>query len=88
MNRASSGSVHCTVGVSSEPSKGVFRGGNFLSLIIVGEVIWWGLSRLTSLHARRRGARMKMRKKRIKVVSAVCRPKGVTAQRLVLRALF
>ena len=47
-----------------------------------------GLSRLTSLHARRRGARMKMKKKKSRVISAVCRPKGVTAQRLVLRALF
>ena len=43
MNRASSGSVHWTVGVSGEPSKGVFGGGNFPSLIIEGEVIWWAL---------------------------------------------
>ena len=33
------------------------------------------LSQLTSLYAMRRGARMKTKKKRIKVVSAVCRPK-------------
>ena len=46
------------------------------------------VSRLTSLHARRRGARMKEKKKIKMIVSAVCRPKGVTAQRLVLRALF
>ena len=39
LNEASSGSIHWTVGVSSEPSKGVFGGGNFPSLIIEGEVI-------------------------------------------------
>ena len=33
------------------------------------------VSRLTSLHARRRGARMKRKKKRSKMISAVCRPK-------------
>ena len=43
LNGASSGSIHWTVGVSGEPSKGVFGGGNFPSLIIEGEVIWWGL---------------------------------------------
>ena len=43
LNRASSGSVHRTVGVSGEPSKGVFGGGDFPSLIIEGEVIWWAL---------------------------------------------
>ena len=43
LNRASSRSVHWTVGVSGEPSKGVFRGGNFPSLIIEGEVIRWAL---------------------------------------------
>ena len=32
-----------TVGVSGKPSKGVFRGGNFPSLIIEGEVIRWAL---------------------------------------------
>ena len=46
------------------------------------------MSQLTSLHTRRRGARMKKRKKRIKIISAICRPKGVMAQRLVLHALF
>ena len=40
LNRALSGSIHWTVGVSSEPSKGVFGGGNFPSLVIEGEVIW------------------------------------------------
>ena len=40
LNRALSGSVYWTVGVSGKPSKGVFGGGNFLSLIIEGEVIW------------------------------------------------
>ena len=45
LNRASSGSVHWTVGVSGEPLKGVFRGGNFPSLIIEGEVIGWALLR-------------------------------------------
>ena len=45
LNGALSGSVHWTVGVSSEPLKGVFRGGNFPSLIIEGEVIWWALLR-------------------------------------------
>ena len=40
LNGASSGSVHWTIGVSGEPLKGVFRGGNFPSLIIEGEVIW------------------------------------------------
>ena len=39
LNGASSGSIHWTVGISSEPSKGVFRGGYFPSLIIEGEVI-------------------------------------------------
>ena len=43
LNRALFGSVHWTVGVSGEPSKGVFGGGNFPSLIIEGEVIWWAL---------------------------------------------
>ena len=43
MNGASSGSIYWTVGVSSKLSKGVFRGGNFPSLIIEGEVIWQGL---------------------------------------------
>ena len=45
LNRALSGSVHWTVGVSGEPSKGVFGGGNFPSLIIEGEVIGWALLR-------------------------------------------
>ena len=45
LNGASSGSVHWTVGVSSKPSKGVFRGGNFPSLIIEGKVIGWALLR-------------------------------------------
>ena len=45
LNRALSGSIHWTVGVSGEPSKGVFGGGNFPSLIIEGEVIWWALLR-------------------------------------------
>ena len=43
LNKFSSGSIHWTVGVSGKPSKGVFGGGNFPSLIIIGEVIWWGL---------------------------------------------
>ena len=43
LNGASSGSIHRTVGVSGEPSKGVFGGGDFPSLIIEGEVIWWAL---------------------------------------------
>ena len=43
LNGALSGSVHWTVGVSGEPSKGVFGGGDFPSLIIEGEVIWWAL---------------------------------------------
>ena len=43
MNGALSGSIHWTVGVSSEPSKGVFGGGDFPSLTIEGEVIWWAL---------------------------------------------
>ena len=43
MNGALSGSIHWTVGVSGEPSKGVFRGGDFPSLIIEGEVVWWAL---------------------------------------------
>ena len=43
LNGALSRSIHWTVGVSGEPSKGVFGGGNFPSLIIEGEVIWWGL---------------------------------------------
>ena len=43
LNGASSGSVHWTVGVSGEPSKGVFGGGDFPSLIIEGEVIGWAL---------------------------------------------
>ena len=43
LNRALSRSVHWTVGVSSKPSKGVFGGGDFPSLIIEGEVIWWAL---------------------------------------------
>ena len=38
-------SVHWTVRVSGKPSKGVFGGGNFPSLIIEGEVIWWALLR-------------------------------------------
>lgn len=45
LNGASSGSVHWTVGVSGEPSKGVFGGGDFPSLIIEGEVIGWALLR-------------------------------------------
>ena len=45
MNGASSGSVHWTVGVFGEPLKGVFGGGDFPSLIIEGEVIWWALLR-------------------------------------------
>ena len=43
LNGALSRSVHRTVGVSGEPSKGVFRGGYFPSLIIEGEVIRWAL---------------------------------------------
>ena len=43
LNGALSGSIHWTVGVFGKPSKGVFGGGNFSSLIIEGEVIWWGL---------------------------------------------
>ena len=43
LNRALSGSVHWTVGVSGKPLKGVFGGGNFPSLIVEGEVIWQGL---------------------------------------------
>ena len=43
LNRALSRSIYRTVGVSSEPSKGVFGGGDFPSLVIEGEVIWWGL---------------------------------------------
>ena len=43
LNGALSGSIHWTVGVSSEPLKGVFGRGNFPSLIIEGEVIWWAL---------------------------------------------
>ena len=43
LNRALSRSIYWTVGVSGKPSKGVFRGGDFPSLIIEGEVIWWGL---------------------------------------------
>ena len=35
LNRALSQSIHWTVGVSGEPSKGVFRGGDFPSLIIL-----------------------------------------------------
>ena len=34
------------------------------------------------------GARMKTKKKKIKSKSAICGPKGVMAQRLVLHALF
>ena len=45
LNGASSGSVHWTVGISGEPSKGVFGGGDFPSLIIEGEVIGWTLLR-------------------------------------------
>ena len=45
LNGASSGSIHWTVGVFGEPSKGVFGGGDFPSLIIEGEVIWWALLR-------------------------------------------
>ena len=36
LNGASSGSVHWTVGVSGEPLKGVFRGGDFPSLVTKG----------------------------------------------------
>ena len=43
LNGASSGSIHWTVGVSGEPSKGIFGGGNFPSLVIEGEVVWWAL---------------------------------------------
>ena len=43
LNRALSGSIHWTAGISGEPSKGVFGGGNFPSLIIEGEVIRWAL---------------------------------------------
>ena len=43
LNRASSRSIHWTVGVSGEPLKGVFGGGDFPFLIIEGEVIWWAL---------------------------------------------
>ena len=43
LNGASSRSIHWTVGVPGEPSKGVFGGGDFPSLIIEGEVIWWAL---------------------------------------------
>ena len=43
LNGALSGSVHRTVRVSGEPSKGVFGGGDFPSLIIEGEVIGWAL---------------------------------------------
>ena len=39
LNGALFGSIHWTVGVSSEPSKGIFGGGDFPSLIIEGEVI-------------------------------------------------
>ena len=42
-NGASSRSIHWTVGVSGKPLKGVFGGGDFPSLIIEGEVIWWRL---------------------------------------------
>ena len=43
LDRLLSGSIHWTVGVSGEPSKGIFGGGNFPSLIIIGEVVWWEL---------------------------------------------
>ena len=43
LNGLLSRSIHWTVRVSGKPLKGVFRGGNFSSLIIEGEVIWWGL---------------------------------------------
>ena len=43
LNGASSGSVHWTVGVSGEPSKGIFGGGDVPSLMIEGEVIRWAL---------------------------------------------
>ena len=43
LNRALSRSIYWTVGVSGEPSKGVFGGGNFPFLIIEEEVIWWEL---------------------------------------------
>ena len=43
MNVASSRFIHWTVGVSGKPLKGISGGGNFPSLIIEGEVIWWGL---------------------------------------------
>ena len=43
LNGASSRSIHRTVRVSGKPLKGVFGGGDFPSLIIEGEVIWWAL---------------------------------------------
>ena len=43
LNWLSSRSIHWTVGISSKPSEDVFGGGDFPSLIIEGEVIWWGL---------------------------------------------
>ena len=43
LNGLLSRSIHWTVGISSKPLKGVFGGGNFPSLIIIGDVIWWGL---------------------------------------------
>ena len=72
----------------TEAEKGRFCNEYFspVKILVVEHVPW--VLRLMSLHVRRRGARMKMKKKKMKVVSAVCRPKGVTAQRLVLRALF
>ena len=45
LNGASFRSIHRTVGVSSEPSKGVFGEGDLPSLIIEGEVIGWALLR-------------------------------------------
>ena len=36
-------SIHWTVGVSGEPSKGVGGGGDLPSLVIMGEVVWWRL---------------------------------------------
>ena len=43
LDMLSSRSIYWTVGVSSEPSKGIFGGGDFSFLIIIGEVVWWGL---------------------------------------------
>ena len=43
LNGALSRSIHWTVRVSGKPLKGIFGGGDFSSLIIEGEVIWWGL---------------------------------------------